>query len=58
MDLYKQALACELKGLMETWERLQVNKAATERDYSRIREKINGVCSLLNEIERKEKSNE
>lgn len=57
MDLYKQALACELKGLMTQWEMLQTHKATTERDFRRIREKITGVCNLLDEIERKEKAN-
>lgn len=43
----KQDLCQELRNLMSQWDVLGVTKAATERDYLRLKGRINEVCSIL-----------
>ncbi len=53
-NLLKDACTHELRELLTVWHALEVNPNATQRDFTRIREKINKVCAWLDQIEKNE----
>jgi hypothetical protein len=54
MELYKNAVTNELRNMLTVWELVSVNPNSTFHKIGYIRRKINGLCDLLDKIEREE----
>lgn len=49
----REDLCKELRNLLDQWTVLQTTATATERDFQRIKAKIDHVCTILDSLQPK-----
>lgn len=52
MNNLKLDLTKELRGLLKEWDVMQVNPVATQRDFVRMKDRIDTICAMLNNLDR------